>query len=127
MPLPFYAKPSLHLEIYDALTSAGWGKTSADVSFFCQEFQVLVQVLERINDLVSQCLTEAWRFTEFGSDNVRVVREEEEILKVRWTFRQEMRHLLRLCEFRVLAEYSDFEKSPPSCGKEQVWVAAKNG
>jgi hypothetical protein len=70
---------------------------------------------------------ESWRFTEFGSDNVRVVREEEEILKVRWTFRQEMRHLLRLCEFRVLAEYSDFEKSPPSCGKEQVWVAAKNG
>jgi SAM-dependent methyltransferase len=89
--------------------------------------KVLVEVLERVNDLVSQCLTETWRFTEFGSDNVRVVRQEEELLKLRWTFRQEMRHLLRLCEFRVLAEYSDFEKPPPSYGKEQVWVAAKNG
>ena len=29
-------------------------------------------------------------------------------------------------EFRLLAEYSDFEKLPPNCGKEQVWVAAKN-
>jgi hypothetical protein len=34
---------------------------------------------------------------------------------------------LRLCEFWDLAEYSDFEKWHPSYGKEQVWVAAKNG
>jgi hypothetical protein len=44
---------------------------------------------------------------------------------MRWTFRYEMRHLLRLCGFRVLEEYSDFRKSPPSYGKEQVWVAVK--
>jgi hypothetical protein len=46
---------------------------------------------------------------------------------MRWTFRYEMRHLLRLCGFRVLEEYSDFDKSPPSYGKEQVWVAVKSG
>jgi SAM-dependent methyltransferase len=89
--------------------------------------KVLVEVLERTNDLVSQCITETWRFTEFGSDQLEVVRQEEEILRLRWTFRQEMRHLLRLCGFLALAEYSDFEKSPASYGKEQVWVAAKNG
>lgn len=89
--------------------------------------KITVEVLGRVNDVLSQCLTETWRFTELGPDNATIVRQEEEILRLRWTFRQEMRHLLRLCGFRVLAEYSDFAKSPPSYGKEQVWVAAKNG
>jgi len=87
---------------------------------------VRIEVLRRVNDPLSQCFAETWKFTELGPDNATVVRQEEETLKMRWTFRYEMRHLLRLCGFRVLEEYSDFQKSPPSYGKEQVWVAVKS-
>jgi SAM-dependent methyltransferase len=87
--------------------------------------RVTVEVLQRVNDVLHQCLTEIWRFTEFGPDDTTVLRQEEEVLKLRWTFRQEMRHLLRICGFRVVAEYSDFEMSPPDYGQEQVWVVAK--
>jgi len=88
--------------------------------------RVTVEVLHRVNDALRQCLTEVWRFSEFGSDDSTVVRQEEEGLELRWTFRQEMRYLLRLCGFRIVAEYSDFEMSPASYGQEQVWVATKS-
>jgi ubiquinone/menaquinone biosynthesis C-methylase UbiE len=88
--------------------------------------RVMVEVLQRVNDVLRQCLTEVWRFTEFGPDNTTVLRQEEEILELRWTFRQEMRYLLRLCGFRVVAEYSDFEMSPPNYGQERVWIATKS-
>jgi SAM-dependent methyltransferase len=88
--------------------------------------KVEIEVLRRANDALSQCFTEMWQFTEFRSDNATVVRHEEEALRMRWTFRYEMAHLLRLCGFRVLEEYSDFHKSPPSYGKEQVWIAVKS-
>jgi SAM-dependent methyltransferase len=88
--------------------------------------KVQVEVLRRVNESLSQYFTETWRFTEFGPDNAEIVRQEKETLRMRWTFRYEMRHLLRLCGFRVVEEYSDFQKSPPSYGKEQVWVAVKN-
>jgi len=88
--------------------------------------KVRIEVLRRLNDPMSQCFTEAWQFTELGPDNATVLRREEETLRMRWTFRYEMCHLLRLCGFRVLEEYSDFQKSPPSYGKEQVSVAVKD-
>lgn len=88
--------------------------------------RVQIEVLRRVNDPLSQCFTETWQFTELGPDNAGILRQEEETLRMRWTFRYEMRHLLRLCGFRVLEEYSDFQKSPPNYGKEQVWVAVKN-
>jgi SAM-dependent methyltransferase len=87
---------------------------------------VQIEVLKRVNDPLSQCFTERWQFTELGFENATVLRHEEETLRMRWTFRYEMRHLLRLCGFRVLEEYSDFRKSPPSYGKEQVWVVVKS-
>jgi hypothetical protein len=88
---------------------------------------VRIEVLSRVNDYLSQCFTETWQFTELRPDNGMAVRREKETLRMRWTFRYEMRHLLRLCGFRVLEEYSDFDKSPPNYGKEQVWVAVKSG
>jgi hypothetical protein len=88
---------------------------------------VRIEVLSRVNDSLSQCFTETWQLTELGPDNGTALRREKETLRMRWTFRYEMRHLLRLCGFRVLEEYSDFQKSPPSYGKEQVWIAVKSG
>lgn len=85
---------------------------------------VHVQASDRMNDSVAQVFEETWRFTEVDSEGA-VVRQEEEVLRMRWTYRYEMRYLLELCGFEVLAEYSDYEKSPPAYGKEQVWVARR--
>ncbi|MFN3076206.1 MAG: class I SAM-dependent methyltransferase [Alphaproteobacteria bacterium] len=81
-------------------------------------------VLDRHNNPLTQVLTEVWRFTEKDRSG-RVVREEEEIHSLRWTWRSEMRYLLELTGFAVTAEYSDFHGTPPSPGHQQVWVIHK--
>lgn len=83
---------------------------------------VRVEVLERTNRTLDQVLEETWRFTEFSAPGV-VLRQEEEVLRMRWLYRYEMRYLLELCGFEVEAEYSDFHGSAPAYGREQVWVA----
>ena len=88
--------------------------------------ELQVEVLSRTNDPVSQTLEEAWRFTELAGDG-SVVRTEDEVLRMRWMFRWEMRYLLERQGFVVEHEYSDFHRSPPAYGKEQVWVARTAG
>jgi ubiquinone/menaquinone biosynthesis C-methylase UbiE len=39
MPPSFYAQQSLHVEIYDTMTSTGWDEAGADVSFLCERFR----------------------------------------------------------------------------------------
>jgi SAM-dependent methyltransferase len=82
---------------------------------------VLVETLERVNDPVTQTFQERWRFTEISSTG-EVLRQDEEHLQLRWTFRYEMRHLAESCGFLLEAEYSDFYRSAPAYGKEQVWI-----
>lgn len=82
--------------------------------------------IERKNDPFTQSLKMLWVLQERDGDG-NVVREEYERLDLRWTYRYEMRHLLELCGFEIEAEYSDFEKSPPMYGGEQVWVVQKVG
>lgn len=77
---------------------------------------------ERTNDALSQVLVERWRFLEIGPDG-QVLRDEEETLTLRWTYRHEMRHLLSRAGFEVLAEYGDYAGGPPAYGAEQIWVA----
>lgn len=71
-----------------------------------------------------QVLEETWRFQEFDHDGA-LLREEREVLRLRWLYRYEMRHLLELCGFSIEAEFSDFQESPPAYGKEQIWVARR--
>ncbi|MGB4862924.1 MAG: class I SAM-dependent methyltransferase [Tepidiformaceae bacterium] len=85
---------------------------------------VEVHVADRSNDTVAQVFEEIWRFTELD-DAGEVLRQEEEVLRMRWTYRHEMRYLLELCGFTVEAEYSDYDKSPPAYGLEQIWVARR--
>lgn len=87
---------------------------------------VRVETVSREYDLVEQLLEEVHRFTEVGRDGA-TLRCEEETLRMRWIYRNEMRYLLELCSFAVEAEYSDYQKSPPAYGKEQIWVARKPG
>jgi SAM-dependent methyltransferase len=83
---------------------------------------VRIDVLDRFTDTLNQVLEETWRFSEIDPTGA-TIREETESLRLRWLYRQEMRYLLELCGFEVEAEYSDFFRSPPAYGKEQVWVA----
>lgn len=85
---------------------------------------VHVRVTARQVDPLRQVLDETWRFTEVD-DTGATLRQEDERLRLRWTWRWEARYLLELAGFEVEAEYSDFRWSPPAVGREQVWVARK--
>lgn len=87
--------------------------------------RVLVETRERYNEPLTQTITEKWRFTEKSNDG-SILRQEEEELRLRWTFRQEMRHLAELCGLAVEQEYSDFHRSPPAYGQEQIWILKKS-
>ncbi|MBA3778057.1 MAG: hypothetical protein H0X16_01885 [Chloroflexi bacterium] len=85
---------------------------------------VTIRVLRRQTDPLRQVFEEEWEFTERGPDGT-VVRRENETLAMRWTYRHEIRYLLELCGFEVVAEYADFQGAPPAYGREQVWVARR--
>lgn len=82
---------------------------------------IRVEVLERENDPLLQQFQELWRFSELDAAG-NILRTEDETVRLRWTFRYEMKRLAMSSGFRVLAEYSDFEGSAPAYGKEQIWV-----
>jgi SAM-dependent methyltransferase len=85
---------------------------------------VRVTVTSRDVDPLTQVMRETWRFTETDPGGT-VVRVEDEDLRLRWTYRHELRYLLALSGFSVEAEYSDFVGSPPAYGKELVVVARR--
>ncbi|MHC4817045.1 MAG: class I SAM-dependent DNA methyltransferase [Planctomycetota bacterium] len=85
---------------------------------------VEIEITYRRNDAVRQVLFERWRLTERDAQG-RTVRQVEEVLEIRWTYRYEMAHLLELCGFHVEAEYSDFKRSPPKYAADQIWVARR--
>ena len=72
---------------------------------------------------LTQTFTERWRWTIARAG--RVVRQTDDVLRLRWTYRHEMRHLFELTGYRVLAEYGDFAGAPPRYGGEQVWIAER--
>jgi SAM-dependent methyltransferase len=84
---------------------------------------VSVEVLERQVEPVTQTFSEIWRWTV--SRGGEVLESTEDVLRLRWIYRYEMRYLLEVTGFRVLAEYSDFKRSAPRYGAEQIWVAER--
>lgn len=87
---------------------------------------VEIQIAKHFNDTLNQVLIETWRFIERNSSG-EVVRMDEEILRLRWTYRWEMRYLLELTGFEIINEFSNYDCSEPSYGKEQIWVVRKTG
>lgn len=85
---------------------------------------ISVNVLSRHNDQVNQRLSERWRFTEVDSEG-KTIREEDEIIELRWIYRYEMRYLLELCGYEVEEELSDYLGTGPAYGREQIWVARR--
>jgi hypothetical protein len=86
--------------------------------------RVEILVRDRRNDPLTQTFSESWRWIERGA-NGAIVRDTEETLRLRWTYRQELAHLFELTGFTLVAEYSDFLGSPPQYGAQQIWVAGR--
>jgi hypothetical protein len=87
---------------------------------------VVRRFIERTNDPLRQVFTERFRIDEFD-EHGRVLDSAETSWTFRWNTRQEMRYLFELTGFEVVTEYSDFFRSPPAYGAEQLWVVRKIG
>jgi len=83
---------------------------------------LVVQTGGKLNDPVTQTFRERWTFY-LRDRGGRLLEKSSCEVRLRWTYRWEMRHLLELCGFRPLACYGDFLMGPPAYGREQVWVA----
>lgn len=80
--------------------------------------------LARMTDPFRQITGERMRIEEIGSEGA-VLATQETSWMLRWATVQEMAYLLELSGFQAEALYSDFRKSPPTYGGEQVWVARR--
>lgn len=89
-----------------------------------RDTQVRIVTGDRQIDPVRQVFAETWQFTETDTDG-GVLRTEAERITLRWIYRYEAMHLLHLAGFDIVAEYSDFDRSPPAYGHEQIWVARR--
>jgi len=85
---------------------------------------VIRRVVNRVGDPMHQVITEHFLFEEVDSTG-RVVDSEETEWSLRWATRHEMHYLFELIGLEVIAEYSDFLRSPPAYGTEQVWLVRK--
>lgn len=85
---------------------------------------VQVDFVERVSDMFAQTFEDTYLYSEMTYTG-QVLRQEEAKLKMRWSTRQEMLYLFEVCGFKVDEEFSDFYKSGPAYGKEQIWVLKK--
>jgi ubiquinone/menaquinone biosynthesis C-methylase UbiE len=80
------------------------------------------EVLRTNFDHLNQVRRDLWRYVEVGPDG-GVLAEDTREMALRWTYRWELHHLLKLCGFAVEAEYGDFAGCAPAYGKELILVA----
>jgi SAM-dependent methyltransferase len=79
-------------------------------------------VIARQTDPFRQTVHEILRFEEVDQAG-NVMDREETSWSLRWSTRQETAYLLELTGFDVVDLFSDFRRSPPDYGREQLWVA----
>jgi len=80
------------------------------------------EVLRTQFDHLNQVRRDLWRYTEIGPSG-EVLAQDTREMALRWTYRWELYHLLRISGLAVEAEYSDFAYSAPAYGKELILVA----
>lgn len=83
--------------------------------------RVDMHVENRENDPLTQTFRETWVWTERGRGG-RVIRRTKDELRLRWTYRYEMRYLLERAGFRVVRCHGDFHGGAPRYGAEQIWI-----
>jgi ubiquinone/menaquinone biosynthesis C-methylase UbiE len=75
-------------------------------------------------DPATQIIHITWRFDEFNAEGERIDQRERP-LRLRWSFEPEIRYLLRLCGFEVLATYAAYDKTPKTYGSGIVWITRR--
>jgi SAM-dependent methyltransferase len=75
-------------------------------------------------DPTRQVIEGLWIFEELNTQG-EVMERRERPVRMRWSFEPEIRHLLRLCGFEVLATYGSYKKEPRTYGGWIVWVAKR--
>lgn len=72
-----------------------------------------------------QLITVDWRYEEFDAQG-RLLSTWCEPMQLRWIYRWEAEHLLRLTGYEISAAYGDYEKSPlDSAAKELIYVCKR--
>lgn len=72
----------------------------------------------------TQVMAGSWIFEEFDEKGEIIDRRTRPV-RMRWSFEPEIRHLLRLCGFEILAQYSSYQKAPRTRGNI-IWVVQRN-
>lgn len=85
---------------------------------------VKMEFIDRNADEYDQVIEDVWRYSEVDAKG-RVLRRHDVVMRLRWAFRSQMEKMFKEHGFEVDALYSDFYKSDPAYGKEQVWVLKK--
>ncbi len=75
-------------------------------------------------DPEQQVVDVQWIYEELDEQGQAIGRRKR-LLRLRWSFETETRHLLRLCGFRVLQVYSSYTKEPRAYGRALIWVAER--
>jgi SAM-dependent methyltransferase len=109
--------PRLDLLIDPDIPQPGHSGTHPDTGL-----RYTAEVLQTRFDHLNQVRRDLWRYTESGNGG-EVLAQDTREMALRWTYRWELHHLLRLCGLVVEAEYSDFGGSAPAYGKELILVA----
>ena len=71
-----------------------------------------------------QAFEELWRYKEIDEDGNKL-RIHDCVMRLLWATRQQMHAMFNEEGYAVDHLYSDFQKSPPAYGKEQIWVLKK--
>ena len=75
-------------------------------------------------DPSNQLINRVWQFAEYDREN-RKVTETEVPLRMRYTYRQEMKYLLELTGFRIEHLYGSYDKRETVYPSGLVWVVTR--
>lgn len=78
--------------------------------------------VERTNTPLTQSFKEKFRIERWDPEGETLLEHVESTHHFRWLTRGEMKLLIEVTGFSVVAEYSDFEESEPEYAKRQVWI-----
>ena len=75
-------------------------------------------------DPMQQRIEAEWIFEEYNAAGELIERRVRP-LRMRYSFEPELSHLLRLCGFRVLAQYGSYTREPRQSGSAIIWIVQK--
>ena len=84
------------------------------------------EVVSRKVDRLEQILEQEVRYTYRVIDG-RVLRSDIATYRFSWLTRREARHLFARCGLKIIAEYADFNGSPPRPDSDHIIVFGAEG